>query len=47
MFMKERSDFMLRGIIEEKEISKERFETKQAQIQKQALKRFIESANIE
>ena len=34
---------MLRGIIEEKEISKERFEAKQAQIQKQALKRFIEN----
>lgn len=36
---------MLRGIIEEKEISKERFETKQAQIQKQALKRFIENGS--
>ncbi|ERJ82884.1 DNA/RNA non-specific endonuclease [Peptostreptococcaceae bacterium oral taxon 113 str. W5053] len=45
MFIKERSDFMLRGIIEEKEISKERFETKQAQIQKQALKRFIENGS--
>lgn len=33
---------MLRGIIEQKEISKERFEAKQDQIQKQALKRFIE-----
>ncbi len=36
---------MLRGIIEEKEISKERFEAKQAQIQKQALKRFIENGS--
>jgi DNA/RNA non-specific endonuclease len=35
--------FMLRGIIEQKEISKERFEAKQDQIQKQALKRFIEN----
>lgn len=34
---------MLRGIIEQKEISKERFEAKQDQIQKQALKRFIEN----
>lgn len=43
---------MLRGIIEQKEISKERFEAKQDQIQKQALKRFIEndskrSSNLE
>ncbi|WP_036729192.1 DNA/RNA non-specific endonuclease [Peptoniphilus mikwangii] len=34
---------MLRGIIEEKEISKERFEAKQNQIQEQALKRFVEN----
>lgn len=34
---------MLRGIIEQKEISKERFEAKQDQIQKQALKRFIKN----
>ena len=34
---------MLRGIIEQKEISKERFEARQDQIQKQALKRFIEN----
>ena len=34
---------MLRGIIEQKEISKERFEARQDQIQKQALKRFVEN----
>ena len=34
---------MLRGIIEQKEISKERFEARQDQIQEQALKRFVEN----
>ena len=34
---------MLRGIVEQKEISKEKFEAKQNQIQDQALKRFMEN----
>lgn len=36
---------MLRGIVEQKEISKEKFEAKKDQIQEQALKRFTENAS--
>ena len=34
---------MLRGIIEQKELSREGFEARRDQIQDQALKRFMES----
>lgn len=36
---------MLRGIVGQKEISKERLEAKKEQIQEQALKRFTENAS--